>query len=75
MEKGDFSIRFEKVFGWELPLSILDQCRGEDQPYVLALLASLFLNCPASAERFLNGQMIQKTESKKVILNSKIRNK
>ena len=62
---SEFAQRFERFFGWELPLSIIDQCQPDDQPYILSLISALFISCPVSAERFLNGQMLQKTESKK----------
>ena len=60
---SDFGDRFEKIFGWELPLGMLENCIEDFVNPVLRILSLLLISSPNSGERFLQGNMVQKADS------------
>ena len=61
---SDFADRFERIFGWELPLGMLQtQVAEEFICQIFKILTLLLLSSPTAAERFLQGNMIQKHEN------------
>ena len=64
-----FADRFERLFGWELPLGMLDQCTTEHILPLLKMLSRLLLFSSTSGERFIQGNMVQKSASTKSSVN------
>ena len=61
--------RFERLFGWELPLGLLDLSRGEHVLPLLRMLSRLLLLSQAAGERFIQGNMVQKSATTKSAVN------
>ena len=61
--------RFERLFGWELPLGLLDHCGVEHVLPLLKMLSRLLLFAQSAGERFIQGNMVQKSANTKLAVN------